>query len=495
MENKVHYKLHKVKKQWVTIAVASAALATVVGGLSATTSSVSADETQDKIVTQSNLDTTADLVTSTEATKEVDKRTNTKEADVLTPAKETNAVETATTTNTQATAEAATTATTSDVAVAAVPNKEAVVTTDAPAVTTEKAEEQPATVKAEVVNTEVKAPQAALKDSEVEAALSLKNIKYTDGKYYYVNEDGSHKENFAITVNGQLLYFGKDGALTSSSTHSFTPGTTNIVDGFSINNRAYDSSEASFELINGYLTADSWYRPVSIIKDGVTWQASTAEDFRPLLMAWWPNVDTQVNYLNYMSKVFNLEAKYTSTDKQADLNRAAKDIQVKIEQKIQAEKSTQWLRETISAFVKTQPQWNKETENYSKGGGEDHLQGGALLYVNDSRTPWANSNYRLLNRTATNQTGTINKSVLDEQSDPNHMGGFDFLLANDVDLSNPVVQAEQLNQIHYLMNWGSIVMGDKDANFDGIRVDAVDNVNAMLTCFNSTQTISVSTMV
>ena len=142
MENKVHYKLHKVKKQWVTIAVASAALATVVGGLSATTSSVSADEAQDKIVTQPNSDTTADLVestevTSTEATKEVDKRTNTKEADVLTPAKETNAVETATTTNTQATAEAATTATTSDVAVAAVPNKEAVVTTDAPAVTTE----------------------------------------------------------------------------------------------------------------------------------------------------------------------------------------------------------------------------------------------------------------------------------------------------------------------------------------------------------------------
>ena len=90
-------------------------------------------------------------------------------------------------------------------------------------------------------------------------------------------------------------------------------------------------------MINGYLTADSWYRPVSIIKDGVTWQASTAEDFRPLLMAWWPNVDTQVNYLNYMSKVFNLEAKYTSTDKQADLNRAAKDIQIKIEQKIQAE--------------------------------------------------------------------------------------------------------------------------------------------------------------
>ena len=34
-------------------------------------------------------------------------------------------------------------------------------------------------------------------------------------------------------------------------------------------------------------------------------------------------------------------------------------------------------------------------------------------------------------------------------------------------------------------------MGDKDANFDGIRVDAVDNVDA--DTFNSTQTTSVST--
>ncbi|MFR3189452.1 MAG: glycoside hydrolase family 70 protein [Streptococcus salivarius] len=37
--------------------------------------------------------------------------------------------------------------------------------------------------------------------------------------------------------------------------------------------------------------------------------------------------------------------------------------------------------------------------------------------MNDSRTPWANSDYRRLNRTATNQTGTIDKSILDEQSD------------------------------------------------------------------------------
>ena len=106
----------------------------------------------------------------------------------------------------------------------------------------------------------------------------------------------------------------------------------------------------------------------------------------------------------------------------------------RIEERIAREGNTDWLRTTIKNFVKTQPGWNSTSENLDNS---DHLQGGALLYVNDSRTPWANSNYRLLNHTATNQKGTIDKSVLDEQSDPNHMGGFDFLLANDVEFVKP----------------------------------------------------------
>ena len=44
MENKVRYKLHKVKKQWVTLAVASVALATIVGASVTTSSLVSAEE-------------------------------------------------------------------------------------------------------------------------------------------------------------------------------------------------------------------------------------------------------------------------------------------------------------------------------------------------------------------------------------------------------------------------------------------------------------------
>ncbi|MFR3960079.1 MAG: hypothetical protein ACLTZB_03380 [Streptococcus salivarius] len=37
----------------------------------------------------------------------------------------------------------------------------------------------------------------------------MDNIKQVDGKYYYVKEDGSYKTNFAVSVNGQLLYFVK----------------------------------------------------------------------------------------------------------------------------------------------------------------------------------------------------------------------------------------------------------------------------------------------
>lgn len=351
-------------------------------------------------------------------------------------------------------------------------NTVAPATTDRAAVVNDATTEAPATTATatDTTLTVAEKPKSGVTEKEETAALSLDNIKQVDGKYYYVKEDGSYKTNFAVSVNGQLLYFGKDGALTSTSTHSFTPGTTNLVDAFSSHNRAYDSKKESFELVDGYLTPNSWYRPVTILENGEKWRVSTEKDFRPLLMAWWPDVDTQVAYLNTFSKHFNLNATYSTTQSQSELNAAAKTIQIKIEQEISAKKSTEWLRQAIESFVKEQDQWNTTTENYTLA---DHLQGGALLYVNNDKTPWANSDYRLLNRTPSNQDGSLNGTG-------RYLGGYEFLLANDVDNSNPVVQAEQLNQIHYLVNWGSIVMGDKDANFDGIRVDAVDNVDADL---------------
>lgn len=472
MGKKVHYKLHKVKKQWVTIAVTSAALASIVSGATVANQKVSADETTEPVAT-----TTAesDVVVETHevatpaatATTDVTAVTNDKAADtdnVVTPAPA------------PATATADTTANTAAPAVtdrAAVANgaTETPAATDRAAVAN-GATETPANA-ATAINTTLtvaEKPKSGVTEKEETAALSLDNIKQVDGKYYYVKEDGSYKTNFAVSVNGQLLYFGKDGALTSTSTHSFTPGTTNLVDAFSSHNRAYDSKKESFELVDGYLTPNSWYRPVTILENGEKWRVSTEKDFRPLLMAWWPDVDTQVAYLNTFSKHFNLNATYSTSQSQSELNAAAKTIQIKIEQEISAKKSTEWLRQAIESFVKEQDQWNTTTENYTLA---DHLQGGALLYVNNDKTPWANSDYRLLNRTPSNQDGSLNGTG-------RYLGGYEFLLANDVDNSNPVVQAEQLNQIHYLVNWGSIVMGDKDANFDGIRVDAVDNVDADL---------------
>ena len=461
MENKVRYKLHKVKKHWVTLAVASAALATIVGGSVATSSLASAEETNhsdaspatttvgentnpivEKEVTATNgLANTSNATTTDRAALTADK-----------PAENLAQPSAGVTTNEAATTEA---------------KSETNLATD---VTAKPATDEVANAGVAVANTE---KSKELSESEIKAAVSLDNIKKeSDGKYYYLLEDGSHKKNFAITVNGQVLYFDENGALSSTSTYSFTQGTTNLVTDFTKNNAAYDSTKASFELVDGYLTADSWYRPKEILEAGTTWKASTEKDLRPLLMAWWPDKDTQVAYLNYMTKALSngQETKDTFTieNSQASLNAAAQIIQRKIEVKIAADKSVEWLRQSIEAFVKDQDKWNVNSETP----GKEHLQKGALLFVNSDLTKWANSAYRKLDQTATSR---LPKDKIKSGSD----AGYEFLLSSDIDNSNPVVQAEMLNQLYYFMNWGQIVFGDKDkdAHFDGIRVDAVDNVS------------------
>ena len=461
MENKVRYKLHKVKKHWVTLAVASAALATIVGGSVATSSLASAEEINhsdaspstttvgentnpivEKEVTATNdLANTSNATTTDRAALTADK-----------PAENLAQPSAGVTTNEAATTEA---------------KPETNLATD---VTAKPVADEVANAGVAVANTE---KSKELSESEIKAAVSLDNIKKeSDGKYYYLLEDGSHKKNFAITVNGQVLYFDENGALSSTSTYSFTQGTTNLVTDFTKNNAAYDSTKASFELVDGYLTADSWYRPKEILEAGTTWKASTEKDLRPLLMAWWPDKDTQVAYLNYMTKALSNGEEtrdvFTLENSQASLNAAAQIIQRKIEVKIAADKSVDWLRQSIEAFVKDQDKWNVNSETP----GKEHLQKGALLFVNSDLTKWANSAYRKLDQTATSR---LANDKIKSGSD----AGYEFLLSSDIDNSNPVVQAEMLNQLYYFMNWGQIVFGDKDkdAHFDGIRVDAVDNVS------------------
>uniref|UniRef100_UPI000AA9E602 KxYKxGKxW signal peptide domain-containing protein n=2 Tax=Streptococcus TaxID=1301 RepID=UPI000AA9E602 len=354
MGKKVHYKLHKVKKQWVTIAVTSAALASIVGGATVANQKVSADETTEPVAT-----TTAESDVVVE-THEVATPAATATTDVTAVTNDKSATTDTVATPTPATA---TTDTTANTAAPAATDRAAVANgaTETPAATDRAAVANGATdtpanaaTATDTTLTVAEKPKSGVTEKEETAALSLDNIKKVDGKYYYVKEDGSYKTNFAVSVNGQLLYFGKDGALTSTSTHSFTPGTTNLVDAFSSHNRAYDSKKESFELVDGYLTPNSWYRPVTILENGEKWRVSTEKDFRPLLMAWWPDVDTQVAYLNTFSKHFNLNATYSTSQSQSELNAAAKTIQIKIEQEISAKKSTEWLRQAIESFVKEQ---------------------------------------------------------------------------------------------------------------------------------------------
>ncbi|MCP9329026.1 glucosyltransferase [Liquorilactobacillus satsumensis] len=306
-------------------------------------------------------------------------------------------------------------------------------------------------------------------DSTVTTASSTgdTHIQTIEGKTYFVGDDGKVKKNFTAVVNGQVMYFDNEtGALTSNE-KQYTNGLVNIGNE---HNAAYSASADNFTQVNGYLTAESWYRPKDILKGGTTWTASTATDFRPLLMTWWPDKTTQLAYLEYMQKngLLGTDVKLASNDNQQLLTDEAFKVQQNIESKISSVGSTDWLKNSITQFVDAQPNWNITSE--SKG--TDHLQGGALLYVNSSLTPAANSDSRLLNRTPKNQEGQIPSTE--------NQGGYEMLLANDVDNSNPVVQAEQLNWLYYMMNIGTIAGNDSSANFDGYRVDAVDNVDADL---------------
>ncbi|MBZ1514772.1 glycoside hydrolase family 70 protein [Leuconostoc mesenteroides] len=307
-------------------------------------------------------------------------------------------------------------------------------------------------------------------DDKGHAATGIKNI---EGKNYYFDNLGQLKKGFSGVIDGQIMTFDQEtGQEVSNTTSEIKEGLTTQNTDYSEHNAAHGTDAEDFENIDGYLTASSWYRPTDILRNGTDWEPSTDTDFRPILSVWWPDKNTQVNYLNYMADlgfISNADS-FETGDNQSLLNEASNYVQKSIEMKISAQQSTEWLKDAMAAFIVTQPQWNETSEDMSN----DHLQNGALTYVNSPLTPDANSNFRLLNRTPTNQTGEQAYNL------DNSKGGFELLLANDVDNSNPVVQAEQLNWLYYLMNFGTITANDADANFDGIRVDAVDNVDAGL---------------
>ena len=519
MEKKIHYKMHKVKKNWVAIGVTTLALVVAPKVLGLEAGLVHADDVKQVAVQESTTvqtgspDQAAQAQASSASQLEAEKPTS---ADKVTDAAVASEKTAETAANTEVTAQTDAqeptkpaveeTATTEKAAVA----EEAKVAnatseTAKTAAIAQDRQASPATAdkqaKKTVTDKIVANPKVAKKDRLPEPAQRqgaiaermlaaqaqaapvntehdddvLSHIKTIDGKKYYVQDDGTVKKNFAVELNGKVLYFDAEtGALVDSAEYQFQQGTSSLNNEFTRMNAFHGTTDKDIETVDGYLTADSWYRPKAILKDGKTWTASTETDLRPLLMAWWPDKQTQISYLNYMNQQGLGAGAFENKVEQAILTGASQQVQRKIEERIGKEGDTKWLRTLMGAFVKTQPNWNIKTESETTGTNKDHLQGGALLYTNSDKTSHANSKYRILNRTPTNQTGTP-KYFIDKSN-----GGYEFLLANDFDNSNPAVQAEQLNWLHFMMNFGSIVANDPTANFDGVRVDAVDNVNADL---------------
>lgn len=500
MEKKIHYKMHKVKKNWVAIGVTSLSLLVAPQVLSQEAGLVQADELSPVAVEQSQGQTADTGGTqpvqgasdqAPAASQESSSASKSLVEEKAAPAPAGQSAAEASQAKTEAQPkqpaqsdqpqpsqadqpQARPAADSQEGKIVADPKKRV----DLPPLSQEEQDRRNEKLRAALAEEVLNKPQAPNDQPAADGndKKALAHIKTIDGKQYYIDDDGQVKKNFAITIGGKVLYFDAEtGALDEFNEYKFKQGISSLNNEFSRKNSFNSSSEKDIETIDSYLTADSWYRPKEILKDGQTWTPSTEKDFRPLLMAWWADKQTQISYLNFMNQQgLGSGRTFTANEEQAVLTLAAQEVQRRIESRISREGNTNWLRNLVSTFVSTQPNWNIQSESETTGTNKDHLQGGALLYSNSDRTKHANSDYRLLNRTPTSQTGKP-KYFIDKSN-----GGYEFLLANDIDNSHPAVQAEQLNWLHFMMNFGSIVANDPTANFDGVRVDAVDNVNADL---------------
>ncbi|MDV8931380.1 glycoside hydrolase family 70 protein [Leuconostoc citreum] len=287
---------------------------------------------------------------------------------------------------------------------------------------------------------------------------AIKGLYGINGNLNYFDlATGIQLKGQAKNIDGIGYYFDKD---TGNGSYQYTLMAPSNKNDYTQHNVVNNLSESNFKnLVDGFLTAETWYRPAQILSHGTDWVASTDKDFRPLITVWWPNKDIQVNYLRLMQNegVLNQSAVYDLNTDQLLLNEAAQQAQIGIEKKISQTGNTDWLNHILftahdgqPSFIKQQYLWNSDSE-YHTG----PFQGGYLKYQNSDLTPNVNSKYR------------------------NADNSLDFLLANDVDNSNPIVQAEDLNWLYYLLNFGSITTQGKEnnSNFDSIRIDAVDFVS------------------
>ncbi|MET3357064.1 UNVERIFIED_ORG: hypothetical protein ABIC58_000411 [Leuconostoc holzapfelii] len=120
-------------------------------------------------------------------------------------------------------------------------------------------------------------------DNQQVKSTETSHLQEINGKTYFLDDNGQVKKNFTAIIDGKVLYFDKTSGELTANAPQVTKGLVNIDNA---HNAAHDLTADNFTNVDGYLTANSWYRPKDILKNGTTWTPTTAEDFRPLLMSW-----------------------------------------------------------------------------------------------------------------------------------------------------------------------------------------------------------------
>ncbi len=310
-------------------------------------------------------------------------------------------------------------------------------------------------------------------------AWALTGHQTIGGKSYYFNDHGKMTDTYARIENGKLVVY---SATNNQVVKQYDSGTWE--------NIAYSLDGNSINNVDGYLSYSGWYRPYGTSQDGKTWYKTSVADWRPILMYVWPSKDVQAQFIKYFVNHGYENAAYGLTkDSVAELsgntdtkvlNNDAQNLRYVIEQHIAANKSTGPLANDVNSFMSTVPELSAASELsvvYSKGYKPDPAgttYNDDLIFVNNDshsqkngNTSYADSNYRLLDRNAINQTGTAHDNV-----------SLELLVGNDIDNSNPVVQAENMNWEYFLLNYGKLMSFNADGNFDGLRIDASDNMDA-----------------
>ena len=294
-----------------------------------------------------------------------------------------------------------------------------------------------------------------------------------------------------ILMDGQngtksIFYFDKTtGALTAIGDQTWYDEAQNDM--------PFSFDESSMNTVNGYLSWTGWYRPKGYHQNGQKWVQTGASDWRPYMLYIWPSNDIQAKYIQYFvghgytDQSLGLTAKNVnklngSTNSQL-LNDYSRKLRDAIEKEIfENNYSTSKLASTMDGFVASVPEFNGlselpvEKQPGYKPDNSGTVDNDQLLFVNSGNgnqiqgnTTNADSQFRNLNHTIWNQYGN--------EKDGNKFGP-ELLVGNDIDNSNPVVQAENINWEYFLLKYGEIMGYGSDANFDGFRNDAADNIDA-----------------